>query len=72
MWGARVRAPFGRFANHSYRILAEMLEVVSKRAQVLLATQSVTLLNNFVPQNVIVAENDGLKTTFSRLDEENL
>jgi predicted ATPase len=54
------------------RILAEMLETVSKRVQVVLATQSVTLLNNFAPQDVIVAENDGLKTTFQRLDEEKL
>lgn len=54
------------------RILAEMLEAASKRVQVVLATQSVTLLNNFAPQDVIVAENDGLKTTFQRLDEEKL
>lgn len=54
------------------RILAEMLESVSKRVQVILATQSVTLLNNFEPKDVIVAENDGLKTTFNRLDEEKL
>jgi hypothetical protein len=39
---------------------------------VVLATQSVTLLNHFLPQDVIVAENDGQKTSFSRLDEENL
>jgi predicted ATPase len=54
------------------RILAEMLEAASKRVQVLLATQSVTLLNNFAPQDVIVAENDGVKTTFDRLDAEKL
>jgi len=54
------------------RILAEMIEAASKRAQVLLATQSVTLLNNFRPQNVIIAENDGLQTTFKRINEENL
>ena len=54
------------------RILAEMLEAASKRVQVLLATQSVTLLNNFAPKDVIVAENDGIKTTFNRLDEEKL
>jgi predicted ATPase len=54
------------------RILAEMLEAASSRVQVVLATQSVTLLNNFLPQDVIVAENDGLKTTFQRLDEEKL
>lgn len=50
------------------RILAEMLETASQRVQVILATQSVTLLNNFAPKDVIVAENDGLKTTFKRLD----
>lgn len=54
------------------RILAEMLEAASKRVQVVLATQSVTLLNNFAPQDVIVAENDGLKTTFQRPDPEKL
>lgn len=54
------------------RILAEMIEAASKRVQVILATQSVTLLNNFEPKDVIVAENDGLKTSFNRLDEEKL
>jgi len=54
------------------RILAEMLEAASQRVQVVLATQSVTLLNNFALKDVIVAENDGLKTTFQRLDEEKL
>lgn len=54
------------------RILAEMIEATSKRVQVILATQSVTLLNNFEPKDVIVAENDGLKTSFNRLDEEKL
>jgi predicted ATPase len=54
------------------RILAEMIEAAANRVQVILATQSVTLLNNFAPKDVIVAENDGLKTTFNRLDEEKL
>lgn len=54
------------------RILAEMLEAASKRVQVLLATQSVTLLNHFAPQDVIVAENNGQETAFCRLDAEKL
>lgn len=54
------------------RILAEMLESASKRVQVVLATQSVTLLNNFAPGDVIVAENDSRRTTFNRVDEEKL
>ena len=49
-----------------------MLEAASRRVQVILATQSVTLLNNFAPGDVIVAENDGLKTSFERLDESKL
>lgn len=57
---------------YAIRILAEMLESASKQVQVLLATQSVTLLNNFAPGDVLVAENDGKKTTFKRLDEEKL
>ncbi|UJP05893.1 MAG: AAA family ATPase [Nitrosomonas sp.] len=52
-------------------ILVEMLEAVSKRVQVVLATQSVALLNHFAPQDVIVAENDGQKTSFNCLDEKN-
>ena len=51
------------------RLLAEMLEAAAQSRQVLLATQSVTLLNQFEPEHVIVAENDGRATTFNRLDE---
>lgn len=51
------------------RLLAEMLEANAKRVQIILATQSVTLLNHFSPKDVIVAENDGLQTSFKRLDE---
>ncbi len=54
------------------RILAEMLETASKNVQVLLATQSVTLLNHFSPKDIIIAENDGLKTEFRRLPENEL
>jgi predicted ATPase len=54
------------------RILAEMLQSAAERAQVLLATQSVTLLDNFEPKDIIVAENVDGKTTFHRLDSEKL
>jgi predicted ATPase len=57
---------------YAIRILSEMVEAASMRSQVLLATQSVTLLDNFAPKDVIVVENDGRKTTFNRLDEEKL
>lgn len=54
------------------RVLAEMLEAVARRAQVVVATQSVTLLNQFSPGDVIVAENDGQQSTFSHVDEAKL
>ena len=54
---------------YAIHILAGMLEAVSRRSQVLLATQSVTLLNQFAPADVLVAENEAGSTTFRRLDE---
>jgi predicted ATPase len=54
------------------RILAEMLEVASKRVQVVLATQSVTLLNQFEAKDIVIAENDGCATSFNRLNPDNL
>jgi len=59
---------------HPYAItlLAEMLQAATTRTQVLVATQSVTLLNQFLPEQIIVAENDGVKTSFRKLPLEDL
>ena len=57
---------------YAIRILAEMLEAAARRSQVLLATQSVTLLNQFAPADVLVAENVNGATTFKPLDEKAL
>jgi predicted ATPase len=57
---------------YAIHILAEMLQAASKRSQVLLATQSVTLLNQFTPAEVVVAENVDGATVFNRLDEAKL
>lgn len=54
------------------RVLAELLEAASRRTQVLVATQSVTLLNHFMPADVLVAENELGATVFRRLDEDAL
>jgi predicted ATPase len=53
-------------------MLAGMLESASKRAQVIVATQSVTLLDNFGTDRVVVAKNDGRRSTFARLDQDKL
>ena len=53
-------------------MLAEMIEAAATRSQVVLATQSVTLLNQFSPEAIIIADNDGLRTNFRRLSEQDL
>lgn len=49
------------------RLLAEMLDAASEHAQILVATQSVTLLDNFPIEQVIVADHDGRGSLFRRL-----
>jgi predicted ATPase len=49
------------------RLLAEMLDAASEHTQIVLATQSVTLLDNFPLEQVIVAEHDGNRSVFRRL-----
>lgn len=49
------------------RLLAEMLDAASEHTQILLATQSVTLLDNFPLEQVIVVEHDGKSSVFRRL-----
>ncbi|MFO8080962.1 MAG: AAA family ATPase, partial [Armatimonadota bacterium] len=60
---------------HPYVItlLAEALDAASEMSQVLVTTQSVTLLNQFAPEQVVVVERDrGGGTTFERLSAEGL
>lgn len=52
--------------------LAEMLRSVSTRSQVVLATQSTTLLNQFELNDIVVAERHDGETTLRRLDVERL
>jgi len=49
------------------RLLAEMLDAASEKTQILVATQSVTLLDNFPIEQVIVADHDGRGSLFRRL-----
>lgn len=53
-------------------LLAEMLATASQHTQILLATQSVTLLNHFQAENIIVADHNGQETTFRRLQTDDL
>lgn len=49
------------------RLLAEMLDAAAEHTQILVATQSVTLLDNFPIEQVIVADHDGRGSLFRRL-----
>jgi predicted ATPase len=53
-------------------MLAEMLEGASMHSQIIVATQSATLLDNFEPERVVVAENNGGGSTFQRLEPDKL
>jgi len=59
---------------HPYAInlLAEMLKQASADKQVIVSTQSVELLTNFAPEDVIVADREDGASTFKRLDADEL
>ncbi len=50
-------------------LLAEMLDAASGYTQIIVATQSVTLLDKFPLEQIIVAEHDGKGSVFRRLVE---
>jgi predicted ATPase len=51
------------------KLLVEMLRSTAQRTQIVAATQSVTLLDDLAPEEVIVAEQSEGETTFRRLEE---
>ena len=55
---------------HPYAIslLGPMAKMAAHTAQIILATQSSLLLDEFAPEDVLVIERDGHATTFQRLD----
>jgi len=53
-------------------LLAGLIRSASARTQVIISTQSPTLLNKFEPKDVIVVNRQAGRSTFSRLDTERL
>lgn len=49
-------------------ILAAMIRKASHKSQVIIATQSVNLVNNFAPEDIVVVEHKNEETTFSKLN----
>lgn len=59
---------------HPYAItlLAELLHSAATKTQVVVSTQSVTLVNQMSPDHVIVVDRDGPESIFRRLGDEDL
>jgi predicted ATPase len=52
---------------YAIEVLAGLIHSVSKHVQVVVATQSVSLLDRFEPSDVVVTERNGRESTFRRL-----
>ncbi|MBU2574045.1 MAG: AAA family ATPase, partial [Elusimicrobia bacterium] len=52
-------------------LLAEMIKSASQKSQIIISTQSVTLINHFSPEDIIVAERkqETGESVFTRLDK---
>lgn len=51
------------------QLLADLLRSAAKRTQLIVATQSVTLLNQLDPEHLVITEHDGVRTTVQRLSD---
>ncbi|MDR4508281.1 MAG: AAA family ATPase [Candidatus Brocadiaceae bacterium] len=57
---------------YAISILADLIKSASERTQVIISTQSPTLLDYFEPEEVVVVNRMRGRSTFERLDAENL
>lgn len=57
---------------YALHLLAELLQRTALDTQILLSTQSVTLVNQFAAEDIIVTERDNGRSTFHRLDQETI
>lgn len=57
---------------YAINILASLLQSASEKTQVLVSTQSVTLVNQFDPENIIVVERDDNQSVFHHLPEDEI
>jgi predicted ATPase len=53
-------------------LLAELIRSAAKRTQVVVSTQSPTLLDHFEPEDIVVVNRDGSASTFARLEPDKL
>lgn len=55
---------------HAITILAKMVKGASKKTQIIVSTQSTTLINQLDPEDLIVVDRDQEQSTFKRLAKE--
>lgn len=57
---------------YAINILAGLIKSASKKSQIIISTQSVSLIDNFDPEDIIVVENSENQSQFKRLNSEEL
>jgi len=57
---------------YAIEILAELIKAASKKTQVIVATQSPPLIDNFSPEDIIVVNREKGASTFRRLETKEL
>jgi predicted ATPase len=57
---------------YAINVLAELLKSASKKAQVIVSTQSVTLVNQFNPEDVIIVDRENSASIFKRPSAEEI
>lgn len=53
-------------------LLASLIKKCSSKSQLIISTQSVTLVNQFTPDDIIIAERENKQTTFKRLSDNDI
>jgi predicted ATPase len=57
---------------YAIQVLASLIQSASKHVQVIIATQSVSLIDRFEPDDIVVTNRTGRETSFKRLSGEEL
>jgi predicted ATPase len=57
---------------YAIEILAALIQSASQHSQIIVATQSVSLIDRFEPHDIVVVDREGRETTFKRLTDSEL
>jgi len=57
---------------YALSLLADLIRVASQTTQLIVSTQSVSLVNHFAPEDIIVVDREGTRSIFRRLSREEM